>query len=125
MLLLLVTLAISAQTLDTYASPPIPSEYLTMIENEGHLNGYWWHNATATERQIYLMAWLDATGHKVSAGSVRYAQFRETAPQDAPLIPGLVAFELSLPVGEVIKLMNPDLRDTHFVRGQGKADTDK
>jgi hypothetical protein len=74
LLLLLVALAISAQTLDKYSSPPIPSEYLTMIEDEGHLNGYWWQNATATERQIYLLAWQDATGNKVPASSVFYGR---------------------------------------------------
>jgi hypothetical protein len=122
MLLLLVALAISAQTLDKYASEPIPTEYLTMVENEAHLNGYWWHNATATERQIYLMAWLDATGHRVAAGSVLYAQPGEPVPTTPPLIPRPVAFDLSRPVGEVTKLMNPDPK---FTSGKGSADTNK
>jgi hypothetical protein len=60
-LLLLVALALSAQTLDTYSSPAVPSEYFT----EGRLNGFWWKNATPMERQAYVLAWLDATGHKV------------------------------------------------------------
>jgi hypothetical protein len=118
MLLLLVALAISAQTLDTYSSPPIPSEYLTMVENEGHLNGYWWRNATATERQIYLMAWQDATGHKIAAGHV-FPYLGGPGGQSYQLFK---QYDLSQPVVDAIRRFNPELRETS---GKGSADTNK
>ena len=62
MLLLLVALTLSAQTLDKYSSAPIPDAYFT----GGRLNGYWWAHASPTQRQIYLAAWQDATGTKIS-----------------------------------------------------------
>jgi len=120
MLLLLVGLAISAQTF-TYSSLPFPSEYLTMVDHEAHLNGYWWRTATATEHQIYLMAWQDAIGHKVN-GSIPYAEPGQVVPKDPPFIPRQLIFELSQPVGEAIKLMTPELRETS---GQGSSHKNK
>jgi hypothetical protein len=61
MLLLLIALALSAQTLDRYPSPEVPSEYFT----DGRLNGRWWKDATAMERWIYLAAASDARARKV------------------------------------------------------------
>jgi len=120
MLLLLVGLAISAQTF-TYSSPPFPTEYLTIVDHEAHLNGYWWRTATATEHQIYLMAWQDAIGHKVN-GSIPYAEPGQVVPKDPPFMPRELVFELSQPVGEAIKHMNLDV---HFTGGRGSADTIK
>jgi hypothetical protein len=118
MLLLLVGLALSAQTLDTYSNPPIPSEYLTMVEHEAHLNGYWWNAASATERQIYLMAWLDATGHKIAASNV-FPYLGGPGGQSYQLFK---QYDLSQPVADVIRRLNPDLKDP---TGKGSADTNK
>jgi hypothetical protein len=60
MLLLLATLALSAQTLDKYFTPAIPNRYFT----DGHLNGAWWGHASPMERWLYLTAASDALGRK-------------------------------------------------------------
>ena len=77
MLLLLVALVLSAQTVDT--SLGIPREYFTTVadgcgQEMHHLNGHWWEHASRMERQTYLMAWYDATGDNIPASTVLYAE---------------------------------------------------
>ena len=124
-LLTFAAIVLSAQTVDTYSSPPIPSEYLTMVDNEAHLNGYWWNAATATERQIYLMAWQDATGHKFVAGHVSVFLVSTRLPaRTLPFgqlgqPPQVFQPDLSEPVVDAIRRFNPVLREAS---GKGSAD---
>ena len=91
LLLTLVALVASAQTLDRYCNVPIPNERFTVLHGLMHLNGYWWQSASTTERQTYLFAWQDATGHEVTIQNVRVlsAPISIAVTSVSPRIPGL------------------------------------
>jgi len=74
LLLTFVALVVSAQTVDRYYSPDLPSAVFT----NSKLNGVWWQHATREERWIYLQAVSDTLGRHVWLTEESY-KTRETS----------------------------------------------
>ena len=106
-LITFVALVLSAQTVDKYFSPDLPSEMFTY----DRLNGIWWQHASEYERWIYLQAVSDALN--------RHVQLEDNAYD--PVTNGR---DPSTPIIHAIRTMNPEPPQafTGPAKGQGQAD---
>jgi hypothetical protein len=104
MLLTFVALMLSAQTVDKYFSPELPSGAFTY----NRLNGIWWQRASNYERWIYLQAVSDTLN--------RHVQLEGNAYDPD-------GWESTIPIIEAIRTENPEPpRPPAGARGQGQAD---
>ena len=96
LLLLLAALVLSAQEVDKYFSPAVPSKYFT---RRTLLNGVWWEHATRIERWIYLKAVSETLDRQI------------WLPDDA-----CKTRKLTVPVLDVIAARNPADESTQLQR---------